>query len=381
MIKAIERPTDLETAQHYLEKVSEHGSATALGKKFKIPTRTARHWALDARKILENKGYQVPPTHGVKGYSTLYKVQEDGTRTVAMEWVKTDKEKETQLEAFRLAVEDLMVDVPREPKTKTPKLVEEDLCTAYILTDYHIGQLSWGEETGEDWDSEKAFELIQRWIKSAVAQAPKAETGILAQLGDFLHWDGMDAVTPTSGHLLDADSRYGKLVSLAIKSVRCVVNEMLKKHKKVHVIMAEGNHDMASSVWLRQLFSTLYENEPRVEVDATHTPYYCYEHGQTSLFFHHGHKKKLSGLTEVFAAQFREIYGRTKYSYAHTGHLHHVEVKENGMMILEQHPTLGAKDAYSARGGYHSKRAANVITYSKRFGEVSRLTIRPEMVM
>jgi hypothetical protein len=63
------------------------------------------------------------------------------------------------------------------------------------------------------------------------------------------------------------------------------------------------------------------------------------------------------------------------------GHLHHVDVKENNLMIVEQHRTLAANDAYSARGGYLSGRDAKVITYSKDYGEVSRLTINSDMLI
>jgi hypothetical protein len=77
---------------------------------------------------------------------------------------------------------------------------------------------------------------------------------------------------------------------------------------------------------------------------------------------------------------FREIFGRTRYAYAHMGHMHHVAQKEDSLMIVEQHPTMAVPSSHDVRSGYHSKRAASVITYSKRFGEVGRVTIRPEMV-
>ena len=49
-------------------------------------------------------------------------------------------------------------------------------------------------------------------------------------------------------------------------------------------------------------------------------------------------------------------------------------------MTVEQHRTLAARDAYSARGGYLSGRDAKVITYHREYGEVSRLTISSDMV-
>lgn len=59
--------------------------------------------------------------------------------------------------------------------------------------------------------------------------------------------------------------------------------------------------------------------------------------------------------------------------------MHHFKQDENNMMQVRQHPTLSAKDAYAVRGGYNSQRGASVIIYSKKYGYVSEVTIRPEM--
>lgn len=155
---------------------------------------------------------------------------------------------------------------------------------------------------------------------------------------------------------------------------------LLDKHEIVHVVIAEGNHDPVSSIWMREVFHDKYEEEPRVIVDVSPDPYYCVEHGLTALFYHHGHKRKVANVDTVFAAKFREIYGRTKYAYAHAGHLHSNEVKETNLMIVEQHETLAAPDAYASRGGWMSGRSAKVITYSKEFGEYERHIISSAMV-
>jgi hypothetical protein len=51
----------------------------------------------------------------------------------------------------------------------------------------------------------------------------------------------------------------------------------------------------------------------------------------------------------------------------------------NGVTVV-QHPTLAARDAYAARGGWIADRAAQAITYHKRFGQVGRVMVCPEMV-
>lgn len=319
----------------------------------------------------------LPPGQKLKGVSTLTDLR---TGEPVLQWVKSNEDAEQQQAALEAAIAALGEKLPREKPRPAPARCNADLCNVYVLTDYHLGMLAWGEETGADWDTQIAEDMLVAWFSAAIAQSPASETAVFAQLGDFLHWDGMDAVTPTSKHLLDADTRFQKLVRVAIRAVRRVIGLLLAKHQKVHVLMAEGNHDMASSIWLREWLASIYEDEPRVTVDRSPDPYYCVEHGATALFFHHGHKRRMKDIDTVFAAKFREVFGRTRHAYAHMGHLHHIDVKETNLMVVEQHRTLAAPDAHASRGGWMSDRDAQVITYSARYGEVGRLRISPRML-
>lgn len=321
----------------------------------------------------------VPQGYMIRGVSTQY--DKDGN--IMSQWVKSKVDLEQQLEIIRQVVAGMNDDITRQPPIglrRIPAQMNQQLLNLFVLTDYHLGMLSWGEESGEDYDVKIAEDLAIRWLEAAIDRAPSAGTAVLAQLGDFLHWDGLDAVTPSSGHVLDADTRFEKLVRVAIRVIRRIINRLLETHSHVHVICAEGNHDMASSIWLREMLSVLYENEPRLTVDTNPDPYYCVQHGKVTLFFHHGHKSKMGAIDAVFAAKFRKEFGESTYSYAHMGHLHHAHVKESGLMVVEQHRTLAAKDAYASRGGWLSGRSAPVITYHSEFGEVARATISPEMV-
>jgi hypothetical protein len=281
---------------------------------------------------------------------------------------------------MREAVEALKEDVPRAAPVKTSPSTNDQLASVYILTDAHIGMMAWGEETGADWDVDIAEDTITGWIAAACDAAPDSETAILAQMGDLLHFDGLDSVTPESGHVLDADTRYARTVRIAIRVMRRVIDHMLTKHKTVHVMNCDANHDPSAGIWLSELIGALYENDNRVTVDQTKNTYYCFEWGNTSIYFHHGHKQKIQDISRTFAGIYREVFGRTKYSYAHLGHVHHTSAREDQLMIVETHPTLAAMDAYAARAGYNSQRGAKVITYSSEHGEISRTTIRPEMV-
>ena len=318
----------------------------------------------------------VPEGYRVKGVSTLY----DGDGQLRAQWVKSQIDPDAMERVVREALAAMGERIPRAKATAGPKRTHEQLLNLYVITDFHLGMLSWHEETGADWDTAIAEDMLVRWFEQAIAQAPAAETGVLAQLGDFLHWDGLDAVTPASKHLLDADTRFQKLVRVAIRALRRVIGLLLTKHAKVHLVMAEGNHDPASSIWLREWFAVLFEDEPRVTVDLSPDPYYCVEHGKTALFFHHGHKRKPANVDTVFAAKFREVFGRTGHAYAHMGHMHHIDQRETNLMVVEQHRTLAAPDAYASRGGWVSGRDAQVITYHDTRGEVGRVRVSADMV-
>jgi len=319
--------------------------------------------------------HTVPDGYLVKGVSSYYK---DGEMTA--QWVKSNIDQERQLEMYTEAVQAITETIPKvKPAKAKPKGTIADLLNLYIITDFHLGSRSWHEETGEDWDMKIAEELIYNWFDTAIDLAPNTEEGLFCQLGDFTHFDSLDAVTPGNKNQLDADTRAQLMVRVAIRIYRRVIAKLLTKHERVRFIVADANHDPFSSIWSREWIHAHYDNEPRVTVDLGADGYYCYEHGSTSLFFHHGHKRKPSNIDDVFVAKYREIFGRTKHSYGHMGHLHHLEAKETNLMIVEQHRTLAAKDAYASRGGWMAGRDASVITYHKKHGHVGRVIISPEM--
>ena len=368
----------------YYTKSCELGSNRKTAEFYNVASSAVDGAIRSLKRKAATQGYSpshdmtrvAPEPFVVRGVSTYY----DKEGKASGQWVKTRLDDSKFQELLLEAVEAMKEDIPKVSMMMPPPLGNSSLLNCYVVTDYHLGMLAWHEECGEDWDLKLGEELIIKWFAQAILQSPNADTAVFAQLSDFLHFDGMDAVTPASKHLLDVDSRFSKLVRSSIRILRTIIDMLLQKHQKLHIIMADANHDPVSQIWLREWFSVMYENEPRVSVDRSPNPYNAYEFGKTALFFHHGHKRKVTNVSEVFAGQFREMFGRTKYAYAHTGHLHHLDVKENNLMIVEQHRTLAPADAYSARGGWLTGRDAKVITYSKQFGEVSRLTINSDML-
>lgn len=319
--------------------------------------------------------------HGVAPGFLMGKVtvQRGPAGEVERVWERQSPDENARIQALKDAVAGMCDEIPRQSLIKAPQPGDAKLLNLFTLTDCHVGMLAWHKEGGEDWDLKIAEETLVGAFQHMIARAPCAKVAIVNQLGDFLHFDGLEAVTPTNRHSLDADGRFGKITRVAVRILRQVINLALESHELVHVVCAEGNHDLASSTWLAVLLDAVYENEPRVTIEGSPLPFYRYRHGKTLLGFHHGHTKGRDALPLMFAQQFREDWGQTVHTYIHTGHRHHVDEKDSMGVLLVQHATLAARDAYAARHGYHAARQALAITYHVEFGEWGRARITPEM--
>jgi hypothetical protein len=383
--KLKEHATERQCA--YIDAVNAHGSIRAAALALGVNNTSV------LRSLKSLKGYaawkgnapgkdaldgRLSEVETLKGRSMLIDTESGKSKYV---WLKTDVKAEAVQAMMREVCDAMCEELPRvAPQPSPSSAFFDELCNVYTLTDCHVGMLSWGKETGEPWDLKIAEQTLVQSFEHMVNNSPPARVALVNQLGDFLHYDSMLPVTPQHGHILDADGRFSKMVEVAIRILRQVVNFALARHDRVVLLLAEGNHDMASSVWLRHMFRALYENEPRVTVIDSELPYYAHQHGQTMLGFHHGHIKKLENLPLLFAAQFAAMWGATTKRYAHVGHRHHKDEKEHEGMTVFQHETIAARDAHSARHGWVSGRSVTSVTYHSEFGEVARNTVTPEML-
>jgi len=366
-----------EVCQQTVDLLVAHGSQGAASRTLGISRSTfaarlqeaqRRNFQPQNQALIAGDKAAAPEGYKLKGTSTLYGANGE----VKIQWIKTDAALERLRELQEAAFRALCAELKPIKPIKLLSAVNVDLLNLYTLTDCHVGMLAWQRETGEPWDLKIAEACLTDIFGRMIAAAPEAEVGIVNQLGDFLHFDSLTPETPAHRHVLDADSRYQKVVEVAVRILRRIIEMALAKHKTVQVYMHEGNHDPAGSVWLRVMFAQLYAGNPRVTVEQSPNPYVAYRHGKTFLGFHHGHLQKPGGQPLLFAAKFPELWGVTEHRYIHGGHRHHSEEKEHPGIKFIQHPTLSAPDAYASRGGWLSKRQASSMTYHKNLGEIAR---------
>ena len=367
-----------------LEAIDRLGSARAASIELGINIGGASDAYIAVKRKAARFGYApdhdftrpVPEGYVAKGVSTYYNAE----GKPAGQWVKASLSHQALVEAMKEAIDGFKDEILPSSLIAAPASSEEHLCNLYTFTDYHLGMLAWHKEGGSDWSIAIAEKTILAALAQMIDQSPKAHTAVVNIQGDFLHTDGKTPVTPASKHVLDADSRFPKIRRSAIRIIRSLVAISLSRHQEVRLIIAEGNHDEESAGWLSDLFAVHYEEDPRVTVNDSVLPFYVLEWGSTMLGIHHGHKVKNESLPLLFAAQFPQEWGRTTRREIHCGHRHHRDEKEYNGVTVVQHPTLAARDAYAARGGWIADRAAWAITYHKKYGAVGRVMITTEML-
>lgn len=338
---------------------------------------------VDPGEVLEVRS-GMAPEHGLTipmpaGYLMGKVTVQQANGQVERTWTRMSPDAELQQAALMAAVDAMAAELPRVAPRKAKGTWSSDLLTAYPIGDPHLGMYSWREETGEDWDLDIARRMHCEAMAALVAAAPATETALVVNLGDALHYDSMEAKTPRSGHMLDADGRYAKVIDVAVITLRQCIESALEKHKRVHVVNVRGNHDETGALWLARLLAVAYEREPRVTVDTNPSVFNYHRFGKVLIGMHHGHSCKPASLPGVMAADRARDWGECDWRYWWQGHIHHESKKEYPGVSVESFNTLAAKDAYANDGGWRSARIMQAIVLHQEHGEVARSRVNAAM--
>jgi len=367
------------TDKQILAAVEEMGTQAAAAIHLDMNKRALERRLARIRKKEQNQddgGRQVPEGHIVRGTSTLYDAE---TGEPKLEWVKTSLDKQMQLEIAEKAVEALVADI--EPVTpKKSSGVADNLMTLIPITDMHIGMYAWGEEVGEDYDTEKAVRALTASIDYLVNMAPPSKKCVILQLGDFFHAENMEGVTNRSRNVLDIDSRMQRVIDSGMIALKQCIDKALERHETVQLVSIAGNHDEILGHALRSAFKMLYSNEPRVDVLDSPSSRQYIKFGKVLIGATHGHQTKDRDLPGIMATERPEWWGETKHRFFYRGHHHHDNRVEYNGCIVEQFRTMAAGDAYAVEHGFLSGRDMKCIVFDPNCGEMSRSVCSVDLV-
>lgn len=374
--------------EEYIDAVNEHGTIRKAAKALGHYSHTTISDAIQKIKgRAAQAGYApdadfnrpVIPGFATKRVSTAKKVTfEDGTE--GYQWHIQERERQS-LEVLQESLRDVFADIQPCKPIRPPQHCKSMLASCYLIGDSHIGMYAYGLETGsDDYDVGIGEGLLISATQRLVARSPDSQVGYLINLGDFLHVNDSTSTTPNSKHLLDSDGRLGRIARHAGVLLKTLIELMLQKHERVVVINARGNHDPDASLWLNEICRAYFCNEPRVEIKNNLNKFVWFTFGNNLVVTHHGDKINWQRMYEAVTKNLHNEWGRCKYRFGWTGHLHHEESKEIGGMKFERFGVLPPPDAWHASLGYGAERTMTCIVLHKERGRDTRIEVNADEI-
>jgi hypothetical protein len=382
---ATQRQLDVMTA------VREHGSVIKAAEEMGVSGAEIKRTVQAAQRRASLRGYSpeydwthaVPETHAAKGVSTYHpaikKTDAEGNVHVVRPaaWVKAEMRREAYLEAIREAVRGTVDGLPQIVVAAGPSVdYSHDVIPWIQVGDAHLGMLAHAIEVGENFDIKIAERELCGAIAVLIDEMPPCTRCVLNDLGDFTHYENFSATTEASGHSLDFDSRFPKMIRAYMRIMRFIVERLLTKCQHLDVIINQGNHSRTNDIWAAVALDALYGHTGRVHVLDNSSVFIGYRMGNTLVMVHHSDKCKPERLADVMAHDFRQDFGETQFHYVDVGHVHHrsVALDHNGV-VVESWNHLAALDRWAHDAGYRSSRSISVVLRSRTYGEIGRRTL------
>lgn len=228
----------------------------------------------------------------------------------------------------------------------------EPLALEININDVHINMLSWGEETGEDYDYKIALENIRRVldkIERKIYNLPITKL-YLCFLGDFLHTDNEQGTT-TKGTLVDSDSRPKKMIIKSNEIVMEIIERLAIVDTEVYWV--EGNHSRNLEFAVFNAMPFIFKNYKHIKFDVRPIERKAFVFGENLVGLSHGEMNKQNEFLWL-QNEFREEWGKTSYAEQHSGHVHHESVQTKGGIVKRSNPAFTGVSKYEFHEGYHS---------------------------
>lgn len=364
--------------QEIVAAFEQYGSKRAAASALGIPRATFRYRYSQAVKagLTVSEGIRESVSSAKLGFNEakagwIVDVDKETGSRRSTYWKAPQEATESLIDAIKYAFEGITPSPPVPP----PRFADSELLTLYPIPDAHVGQMSWGKETGEDYDTKIAVDRVKSWVAQCVSASPSSETAIILGVGDLTHADDQNNQTPRSKHILDVDTRHFKTLDMTIAALSTAIETAAAKHKRVIVRILPGNHDTHAYLAVMFALSERYRLNERIDVQKVPGEFFAHEFGKVMIASHHGDKSKADRLVMFLADTYPEMWGRTKYRFLFTGHLHHSKMQDIGGVQYEQLRAVTSKDAYATAHAYSARAQLQAITFHRDKGEVSRTKV------
>jgi hypothetical protein len=258
---------------------------------------------------------------------------------------------------------------------------EQRTCLLEIATfDLHLGSLSWGKESGENYDIEIAERRFKKSVQDLLKRVNLSQVErILFPIGnDLMNIDNKNNMT-VNGTVVDTDVRFIKMLKVARRIMIETIDE-LSMIAPVDVVVVPGNHDGTVSLVLGEILDAWYHNNEKVTINNSPRTRKYYEYGIVGIQFTHGDNEAHHDLGLIFANEQKDLWARTSQRFAQLGHFHknkkinYVSVDEFQGFQVQILPTLSSATAWADKKGYSSLKQAKAFLFDRVDGLIGEFT-------
>lgn len=201
-----------------------------------------------------------------------------------------------------------------------------------VIADAHVGRLSWGEETTEDYDISIAKNNYMNAFNGMIERCKEPIEKVLYLIGnDFYNSDHFFLYNKTTaGTPQENDSRWQKMFREGRQIAFDTIDYLSKNIAPVQVVIMPGNHDVHFTYFLGLVIEAKYCNNKnvtcnKIDVDVTPRGRKYHKYGQNMFMFAHGKNEKVSKIHNIMSTDEPEMWATCKYKYSFLGHTHHYE--------------------------------------------------------
>lgn len=188
-------------------------------------------------------------------------------------------------------------------------------------------------------------------------------TIVIEMLGDTFHSNAMKASQTVKGTILQ-DVDMVQAIETAKTFFDVLFVNSLENAKEVRLEFASGNHSDFEYLFCEYL-KVKY---PQAEVNHHNEVRHAYQIGNVGIMMTHGNYAKRIDYPILFANEFVDIWGSSKWREIHSGHLHKLDEKivaNDKGVLSRQFGTIKPTDQYETEHGYTmTNQTTQVLEYS-----------------
>ena len=242
------------------------------------------------------------------------------------------------------------------------------------IADLHLNKFS------DDYDMEMARTRFNNAIDTFLSNT-EAEECIFVIGEDYFNIDTINKTT-TKGTPQDTEVDIYKMFDFGLNLMIETLHTLSVFFDKVNVILIQGNHDKLLSYMLVKALEHYNFEKGNIIFNSEIKSRKYIEYGNSLIGLGHLDTENKKQKQFLMQNEVKEMYGKSKYNYFVSGHLHNYSVEEVGGIQYIRLPSLSGSDNWHNEMGYITQtKSAIAMEFNKNDGMVRKIIYNVQFLL